>query len=74
MIEHDNCVEFYTIGMVKMRLPFPHGKVDCRHCRFLKYREAIGLFQCALTDVLIEKIHIDERNEFCPVELDETPF
>lgn len=74
MMEHDNYVEFYTEGMVKMRICFPHGKADCRHCRFLRYREPIGLFQCALTDELIEKTNIDERHEFCPIELQETPF
>ena len=73
-MEHDNYVDFYTEGMVKMRICFPHGKVDCRHCRFQKYREAIGLFQCALTDELIEKIHIDGRHEHCPIEIQETPF
>lgn len=73
-MEHDQSVEFYTVGMVKMRICFPHGKADCRHCRFLRHREALGLFQCGLTDEWIEKYELDERGSQCPVEIQETPF
>lgn len=70
----DNAVEFYAVGRINMRICFPHGKVDCRHCRFCRHKEAYGLFQCALTDDYIEKYQLDERHENCPVELDDTPF
>ena len=49
MIEHDDAVDFYTVGIVHMRLCFPHGKADCRHCRFLRFREHLNLYQCSLT-------------------------
>lgn len=73
-MEHDNSVDFYAEGMVKMRICFPHGKVDCRHCRFIRYRDPLGLYQCALTDELIEKYQLDKQGDMCPVELQETPF
>lgn len=73
-MEHDNAVEFYTVGTVHMRVCFPHGRADCRHCRFIRYREALGLYQCALTDELVEKYELDQRAMQCPVELQETPF
>lgn len=73
-MEHDNAVEFYAEGMVKMRVCFPHGKADCRHCRFIRHREAFGLYQCVLTDELIEKYELDKRGNECPVELHDTPF
>ena len=43
-----------------MRVCFPHGKADCRHCPFIRHREAFGLYQCALTDELIEKYELDK--------------
>lgn len=73
-MEHDNAVDFYTEGMVKMRICFPNGKADCRHCPFIRHREAFGLYQCALTDELIEKYELDKRGAHCPVELQDTPF
>ena len=73
-MEHDNAVEFYAEGMVKMRVCFPHGKADCRHCRFIRHKEAFGLYQCVLTDELIEKYELDKRGNECPVELNDTPF
>lgn len=73
-LEHDNSVEFYSECLVKMRVCFPHGKVDCRHCPFIRHREAFVLFQCALTEELIEKYELDQRGHMCPVELQETPF
>ena len=73
-MEHDQSVEFYAEGLVKMRIVFPHGKVDCRHCRFCRHREAFGVFQCVLTDDYIEKYDLDTRSIHCPVELAETPF
>ena len=71
---HDDAVEFYAEGNIHMRVCFPHGKVDCRHCRFIRHREAFGLYQCVLTEELIEKYELDGRHIFCPVVLDETPF
>ena len=70
----DEAVDFYTTGILKMRMHFPHGKADCRHCRFLRYREALNLYQCVLTDEWIEKYQLDERHQHCPVEIQETPF
>lgn len=73
-MEHDNSVEYYAEGLVKMRVCFPHGRTDCRHCRFIRHREPLGLYQCVLTDELIEKYELDKRGAECPVELQETPF
>ena len=73
-MEHDQSVEFYTKGTVKMPIYFPHGKADCRHCHFCRHREAFDIFQCALTEEYIEKYELDERGINCPVELAETPF
>ena len=73
-MEHDDYVDFYTVGMVKMRMHFPHGKADCRHCPFIRFRDPLALYQCILTDELIEKYQLDERNQHCPVELQDTPF
>lgn len=73
-MEHDESVEYYAVGVVKMRICFPHGKADCRHCRFIRYRDALGLYQCTLTDELIEKHQLDDRGRECPVEMQETPF
>lgn len=71
---HDSSVDFYTEGTVKMRVTFPHGIVDCRHCRFLRYREPYGMFQCVLTDEWISKDELDERNQWCPIKIQDTPF
>lgn len=71
---HDDAVEFYAEGNVNMRICFPHGKTDCRHCRFCRFRDAFNLYQCILTDELIEKYQLDERGRECPVELHETAF
>lgn len=68
-MEHDNAVEYYAEGMVKMRICFPHGKADCRHCRFIRFLEPLGIYRCALTDELVERCELDQRNEMCPVEL-----
>lgn len=73
-MEHDQAVEYYAEGMVKLRICFPHGKADCRHCRFIRFLDALGLYRCALTDALVEKYELDQRNELCPVELQDTPF
>ena len=73
-MEHDQSVEFYTDGLVKMRVYFPHGMVDCRHCHFCRDREYRGLFQCVLTDDYIERYALDERHPNCPIEIQETPF
>lgn len=73
-MEHDQSVDFYTEGIVRMRMHFPHGKADCRHCPFIRHREAFGLFQCALTDELIEKYELDQRGNECPIEIQDTPF
>lgn len=73
-MEHDIAVDYYAEGVVKMRITFPHGKVDCRHCRFLRFREAIGLYQCLLTDEWVERYNLDARNQCCPVEIPDTPF
>lgn len=73
-MEHDQSIDFYTEGMVKMRVYFPHGKADCRHCRFCRFREPFNIYQCSLTDVFIEKLDLDTRNPFCPIEIQETPF
>jgi hypothetical protein len=73
-MEHDNYVDFYTHGVVRMNVHFPHGKADCRHCRFCRYREPFNLYQCSLTDEYIEKAELEERNQFCPIEIEETPF
>lgn len=73
-MEHDQSVDFYTEGLVKLRIWFPHGRVDCRHCRFCRYRDAFGIFQCSLTDVFIEKAELDNRAQFCPIEIQDTPF
>lgn len=73
-MEHDNEVLYYAEGVVHMRICFPHGKADCRHCRFVRFLEPQGLFKCLLTDELIEKYELDQRNEQCPVMLQETPF
>lgn len=71
---HDDVVEFYAEGTLHMRVHFPHGKTDCRHCRFLRHREAINLYQCVLTEELIEKYELDGRHIFCPINFDEAPF
>lgn len=73
-MEHDQSVEFYTEALVKMRIYFPHGRVDCRHCRFCGYREPFNLYQCKLTEAYMEKSELDERNIFCPIEIQEAPF
>lgn len=73
-MEHDDFVDFYAEGIVNMRICFPHGKADCRHCRFCRFRDAFNLYQCSLTDELIEKYQLDERGRECPVELQEAPF
>lgn len=73
-MEHDNAVDYYAEGVVHMRICFPHGKADCRHCRFIRFLEPYGLYKCQLTDELVEKYELDQRNEHCPVILNETPF
>lgn len=73
-MEHDQSVEFYAFGMVKMPVVFPHGKVDCRHCPFHKYLEPYQIYQCKLTERFFEKCDLDQRQPFCPVEIQETPF
>lgn len=73
-MEYDESVEYYAEGVVRMRICFPHGKADCRHCRFIRYRDALGLYQCTLTDELLEKYQLDDRGRECPVEMQETPF
>ena len=73
-MEHDQAVEFYTSGEVKLQVHYPHGRADCRHCRFIRHREAFGLYQCVLTEELIEKYELDKRGDMCPVEIPETPF
>lgn len=73
-MEHDESVEFYAEGMVKMRICFPHGKVDCRHCRFCRYKDAFNLYQCLLTDEYIEKYQLDSRGTACPVEIQDAIF
>lgn len=70
----DNSVEFYAEGYLHMRVNFPHGKADCRHCRFIRYREPLGLFQCLLTEEFIERYELDGRHIFCPISFDDTPF
>lgn len=72
--QHDDAVEFYAEGQLHMRVAFPHGKVDCRHCRFIRFREPLNLYQCVLTEELIERYELDGRHIFCPVSFDETPF
>ena len=72
--QHDDVVEFYAEGQLHMRVAFPHGKVDCRHCRFIRFREPLNLYQCVLTEELIERYELDGRHIFCPISFDETPF
>ena len=69
-----NGVDFYAEGTAKITVFFPHGRADCRHCRFIRHREALGIYQCVLTDELIEKYELDKRGLECPVEFAETPF
>ena len=73
-MEHDDSVDFYTVGLVRMRICFPHGKADCRHCRFLRFREHLGIYQCSLTEEWVEKYELDQRHTNCPVEIPDTPF
>lgn len=73
-MEHDNEVLYYAEGVVHMRICFPHGKADCRHCRFVRFLEPLGLFKCQLTEDLIERCDLDDRPKTCPVILNDEKF
>ena len=67
-------IDFYAECVVAFKIYFPHGKVDCRHCRFCSYRDAFGTYQCRLTEALIEKKDLDTRHFECPVQIPDAPF
>lgn len=71
---NETSVDFYSHGVIRMNMCFPNGKVDCRHCRFCRFREPYALFQCILTDEFIEKYDLDTRHPHCPVEIQDAPF
>lgn len=73
-MDHDQSVDFYTEGIVKMRMHFPHGKVDCRHCPFHKFLESFNIYQCRLTEEFFEKSELDQRQAFCPIEVQDAAF
>ena len=73
-MDSEHSVEFYAKATLKMPVFFPHGKADCRHCRFCRFRDAFGLYQCSLTDGLVEKYELDGRHMECPIEFEEVPF
>ena len=60
-------IEFYTEGEIRMKVYFPEGREDCRHCRFCRYSEAFGLYRCNLTEAYIEKAELGRRSETCPI-------
>lgn len=62
-----NGVDFYTEGEIRMKVYFPEGQDDCRHCEFCWYSEPFGLFRCRLTNAYIEKAELNRRNDMCPV-------
>lgn len=70
----ENGVDFYAETVVAFKLYFPTGKIDCRHCRFCRYRDAFGTFRCELTEAHIEKANLDTRHFDCPVQIPDAPF
>ena len=55
-------VDYYKKGTATVPVYFPEGKVDCRHCPYLRNVEHLGLHRCAFTDVLVDKIDLDDRH------------
>ena len=64
-------VEHYAKGTATFPVYFPHGKADCRHCPFLGNVEHIGLHKCRLTEALVERYELDQRNLLCPITMDD---
>lgn len=73
-MEHDDFVDYYAKGTASFPVFFPHGKVDCRHCNFIRYKEPFNIYQCVLTDALVEKNDLTYRHQLCPIEFEESPF
>jgi hypothetical protein len=61
------CTEWYTTRTAVLRIHFPEGAVDCRHCPYCYAREAFGNYVCRLTDFYIEKADLSERHPGCPI-------
>lgn len=68
-------VDFYTIGVAHVPVPFVHGFVDCGHCTRCFQRRGFETYGCDLMDrIVICKEDLDKRHPECPVEIQDTPF
>lgn len=74
-MKYANGIEFYVIADAHIKVPFPEGFLDCRHCPFRKYEPGFETFRCKLTDEFLEKSNLNERGKMCPCEFpyDEKP-
>ena len=72
MQEHDESVDLYAMGTAVFPVFFPHGKADCRHCRFCRYSEPFALFRCSLTDAYMDKAELNYRHRTVPIQFEET--
>jgi hypothetical protein len=53
-----------------IRVHFPNGKTDCRHCLFLKERSLRGACQCELTGEYIDSRDLSSMSPLCPVQFE----
>lgn len=62
-----NGVNYYAVGQLTMKVYFPNGKTDCKHCPHLKERHLRGLCQCSLTCNFIDYANLTTRPPTCPI-------
>lgn len=71
----ENGVDFYTIGVATIPVPFVHGLCDCGHCTRCHKRDGFDTYRCELIDrAIICKQDLAKRHPECPVQLDDLPF
>lgn len=67
----ENYVPFYAEGNLTMRVYFPNGKIDCKHCQFLRERSLRGICQCSLTHDFVDHQDLNGRLATCPITIKE---
>lgn len=69
-----NGVSSYAHGVAAVDVYFPDGRVDCKHCPYIRYRgEPTFTCYCALipTYTAIDRSDLDQRHFECPVVMED---
>ena len=60
-------VMWYTKAWARIPVFFPEGRIECRHCPFLRYSQDSGLRYCKFINYPIENEELNTQPKFCPV-------